>query len=153
MTIFHQDSARSRRWVIGRCPDDARAPANVVDPRERPNAAPPQLRTKLLGLFRPTTGLCSAALFQAMQRGQRSPSPMRRTRTQQVWLLRACLLRALALCVFGWVSGTANVAFAATSVPMCSSYSECAEAPIPEAPPTGGEMRAPRQNPFEVGPL
>lgn len=60
--------------------------------------------------------------------------------------LRLWLLQCVVYCVLSGLFCLPNDAWAATSIPMCSTYSECAEAPWPEAPPTGGEMRSrPRQ--------
>jgi hypothetical protein len=56
------------------------------------------------------------------------------------------------LCALGWMGVTPSTAWAAPSIPMCSVFGECAEAPLPEAPPTGGEVRAQPRNPFDLGP-
>lgn len=64
------------------------------------------------------------------------------TATHSIRLQHVALLRLLFVVVvgFGWVLPAP--AHALTAIPMCSAFGECTEAPPPEAPPTGGELRA-----------
>lgn len=94
--------------------------------------------------FRGQPGYAPRAFGTAMQSGNRPPKVFPR--------LQLLLLRAVVCCALGWLWLLPSVASAATSIPMCSNYSECAEAPWPESPPTGGEMRAPMRSLFDWTP-
>lgn len=67
-------------------------------------------------------------------------------------LQRVALLRLWFAVVvgFGWVLPAP--AYALTAIPMCSAFGECTEAPPPEAPPTGGELRAKPRRLFDTQP-
>ena len=65
---------------------------------------------------------------------------------RHAWLQLAMLL--IMTCI-GIVPG---LAWAKVAIPMCSAFGECVEAPPPEVPPTGGEVRAPPRGLFEFGP-
>jgi hypothetical protein len=51
------------------------------------------------------------------------------------------LSRMVMLLLFAFALLLPRYATAAIAVPMCSPYGECATAPPPEVPPTGGEIR------------
>lgn len=81
------------------------------------------------------------ALFESMRTGNLGSRHF--ARQHAIWL-RWCFVCLLAMGGF-WP----DVAFAAAAIPMCSAFGECIEAPPPEAPPTGGELRAKRRGLFE----
>lgn len=114
--------------------------------------APPHPAVRTAERFLAQSGIVSAtgrvmlrgAFGNIMHVGYRSPKA-----PQPKQLL---LLKLLLLCILGWVEFTPATALAAASIPMCSIFGECVEAPPPESPPTGGEVRAKRQGLFDQGP-
>jgi hypothetical protein len=95
------------------------------------------------GLFRQPSGLCCARFRPLMRDRCQCPT---RYKARQLWLLNWALL-----CVFGCICCVPRVAFAGPSSPMCTSFAECAEAPPPEVPPTGGEIRADERGVVDFG--